>query len=73
MAGFYAWQIEDDELFGVPILPDGRRAKALQLGPIINYDMPESGSSLRLKSYKALHVRNTVTSWNVVFGWLKKF
>jgi hypothetical protein len=73
VAGFYAWQIEDDELLGVPIPPDGRRAEALQLGPIVNYDMPESGSSLRLKSYKAIHVRNTVTSWNVVFGWLKKF
>ena len=45
VTGFYAFQVEDDELFGLPVPPDGRRTKALALGPILNFDMPEYSSS----------------------------
>lgn len=71
LAGVYAWQLEDDEVLGAPI-PD-IRAKALLLGPVINYDMPESAASLKLKMLQTAFARNTVTSWNVVCGFVKKF
>ena len=50
MTGFYAFQVEDDELLGVPIPPDGRRLKNFQLGPILNYDMPERMASVKVKA-----------------------
>jgi hypothetical protein len=71
VAGVYAWQLEDDELFEVPI-PD-IRAEALLLGPIVNYDIPESAASIRMKLLRTAFALNTVTSWNVIFGFVKKF
>jgi hypothetical protein len=73
VAGFYAVQVEDDKVFGIPIPPDGRRAEVLELGPVLNYDMPEYSSSLRVKALATLIAANTVTSWGIVFGWIKKF
>jgi hypothetical protein len=73
LAGFYAVQIEDDKLHGIAILPDGRRAEILQLGGVVNYDMPEYATSLRVKALTSVAVENSVESWGVVFGWLKKF
>ena len=73
VAGFYAVQVEDDKLFGVPIALDGRRVEVLQLGPVLNYDMPEYSSSVKIKALSTLIAANTVTSWGVVFGWIKKF
>ena len=73
VAGFYAVQVEDDKQFGVPIAPDGRRVEVLQLGPVLNYDMPEYSSSVKIKALSTLIAANTVTSWGVVFGWVKKF
>jgi hypothetical protein len=73
VTGFYAWQREDDELFGVAIPPDGRRAKLFQIGPVLNYDIPEHGSSVKVKALSTLLAENTVRSWSVVFWWVKKF
>ena len=73
VAGFYAWQVEDDKIGGVAIAPDGRRGSALQIGGIIAYDMPEYASSVKLKALAAPFAENTVTSWGVVMGWIKKF
>ncbi len=73
VAGFYAVQVEDDKLFGIPIPPDGRRVEILELGPVVNYDMPEYSSSVKVKALGTLIAANTVTSWGVVFGWIKKF
>ena len=73
VAGFYAVQVEDDKLLGIAIPPDGRRADVLELGPVVNYDMPEYGSSVKVKALATLFAANTVTSWGVVFGWIKKF
>jgi len=70
VTGFYAWQSEDDELFGVPIPPDGRRIKVFQIGPILNYDIP--GSSMKVKALFTGPVENGVKSWGVAFGWVKK-
>jgi hypothetical protein len=71
--GFYAFQDEDDRLFGVAIPPDGRRAKVFELGPIVNYDMPKYSSSLKAKALFTGIAENTVRSWGVAFWWFKKF
>ena len=73
LAGFYAWQIDDDRIAGTVIPPDGRRGQALQLGGVIAYDMPEHATSMKLKAIASPFAENTVTSWNVVFGWIKKY
>ena len=73
VAGFYAWQVADDEIAGVSIPPDGRRGLALQIGGIVAYDMPEYGSSVKFKAIAAPYAENTVTSWTAVLGWIKKY
>jgi hypothetical protein len=70
--GFYAVQIEDDRLFGVPIPPDGRRAEILHLGGIVAFDMPEHASSVKLKALSSVFAENTPTFWSFVFSWVKK-
>jgi len=73
VAGYFAWQIKDDEQYGVPVPPDGRRAKFAQIGPVLNYDMPEHGSTLKVKGLTSILAENTVRSWGVALTWLKKF
>jgi hypothetical protein len=73
VTGFYAFQTEDDTLFGVRISPDGRRTTNAELAPIVNYDMPEYNSSIKIKALTTVVTENTVRSWAVVFGWFKKF
>jgi hypothetical protein len=73
VTGFYAFQSEDDKLFGVPIPPDGRRTTNVEIAPIVNYDMPDSNSSMKIKALTTILTENTVRSWAVVFGWYKKF
>ncbi|MDO9381599.1 MAG: transporter [Hyphomicrobiaceae bacterium] len=73
IAGFYAVQIEDDKISGSSIPPDGRRGELLTLGGIVNYDMPEYRSSVKVKAFKSVEAENTVESWNVVVGFLKGF
>jgi hypothetical protein len=71
VTGFYAFQVQDDELFGVPIEPDGRQIKTFQLGPVLAYDMPQYQSSMKVKAITSLETINTVKSWG--FGLIKKF
>lgn len=71
LAGFYAIQVDDDAVAGAAI--DGMRAETLQLGAVVNYDMPEHASSLKLKALTSAFSENTVYSWGVAFGWVKKF
>jgi hypothetical protein len=73
VAGNYAFQINDDRQFGVPIPPDGRQGAVLQLGAVAAYDLPQHAASLKLKATTSLLAENTPTSWVVVLGWLKKF
>jgi hypothetical protein len=73
VTGFYAFQVEDDELFGLPVPPDGRRTKVFDVGPILNYDMPAHNSSVKVKAVATVLTENTVGAWGVAFGWIKKF
>lgn len=60
--GFYAFQVADDELFGVPLLPDGRRLELLELGGVLAYDMPSISASLKVKGLTTVVTSNTVKS-----------
>jgi hypothetical protein len=73
LAGVYATQIEDDRLLGREIPPDGRRAELLMLGGVVNYDMPEHNSSVRVKALSSVLAENTVGLWVVVLGWARKY
>ena len=73
VTGFYGWQSEDDKLFGIVVPPDGRRAKILEIGPIVNFDIPAHKSSVKVKAISTLSAENTVRSWGVAFSWVKKF
>lgn len=74
LAGFYAFQIEDDKLFGVRVPPDGRQTEILSLGAVLAYDLPEYGMSLKIKTLSTVIERNTVRSpFGVAMGWIKKF
>ena len=71
LAGVYGWQVEDDELNGVPIPPDVRRVQGLSLGPVLVYDMPERGAALKVKGLATVITDNTPAALGVVFGWFK--
>jgi hypothetical protein len=58
VAGYYLRQLEDDRRAGVPVAPDGRRLQTMSLGGVFNYDMPEIGSSIKLK------LRTSVFAYN---------
>jgi hypothetical protein len=73
VAGFYAFQVADDKLFGVPIAPDGRRAEVLNIGPVLAYDMPEHAMSVKIKALTSVITANTVTTPGVVVSMFKKF
>jgi hypothetical protein len=72
LAGFYAFQVADDKLFGVSIPPDGRRAELLNLGGIFNVDIPEFGVSMKIKALTTAAAANAVRSTGVAVGWIRK-
>lgn len=73
LAGYYAWQPEDDQRFGRIVPPNGWRVESLGLGPLASYDLPAYNATLRIKSFHTVHERNAVDAWYVVFGWFQKF
>lgn len=73
LAGFYAFQVADDKVNGLAVPPDGRRIKALSLGGVIAYDMPEYGASLKIKALTSVKTRNGVDNAGILVGWIKKF
>jgi hypothetical protein len=73
LAGLYITQIADDTQFGVRVPPDGRRAEVFELGPVLAYDLPEYGASVKIKALKSLYSINAVNAWGVAVGWIKKF
>jgi hypothetical protein len=62
LAGYYAFQVADDEQFGQSIAPDGRRLEALTLGGVLAYDMPEISASLKVKFLTTVLTHNSVSS-----------
>jgi hypothetical protein len=72
LTGFYAFQIADDRQFGVIVGPDGRRIKYLNLGGVLNYDIPEWGAVFRIKALSTIVSQNAVVSKALVIGLAKK-
>jgi hypothetical protein len=73
LAGFYTTQVADDRQFGVPLLPDGRQTRVLDLGGVLVCDMPEYASSMKIKALRTVISENNVNAWGVVVGWIRKF
>lgn len=73
LAGLHVVQIEDDRAAGVAVPPDGRRMEGLSLGPVLAYDLPEIGLSFKLKALTSVISRNSVGSFGVAVGWVKRF
>jgi hypothetical protein len=55
------------------VAPDGRRIEILELGPVVAYDLPEYGASVKVKAIQSVFHANTVKAWGVAVGWIKKF
>ena len=72
IAGFYAFQVADDRIFGVPLQPDGRKLRYMTLGGVLNYDIPEIGAIFRVKALTTVIARNSVVSQTLVVGFAKK-
>ena len=72
LAGFYAFQVADDRQYGVVLPPDGRRIKYLNLGAVLNYDMPEYGAVIRIKPLVTVYSRNAVVQKGIAIGFIKK-
>jgi hypothetical protein len=73
LAGFYTAQIADDRQFGVPLLPDGRRTRVLDLGGVLAYDLPEYASSMKIKALRTVISDNNVNAWGVAVARIRKF
>jgi hypothetical protein len=50
----------------------GRRTEVLNLGGIVNIDMPEFVASMKIKALTTVLAKNTVRSSEVAVGWIKK-
>jgi hypothetical protein len=72
LTGFYAFQIADDRKSGIVVAPDGREIELLNLGGVVNYDLPELGAAIRVKALTTVVARNAVVSQSVVVGFVKK-
>ena len=73
LAGFYTAQVADDKQFGIPLLPDGRRTRVLDLGGVLAYDLPEYASSMKIKWLRTVISENNVNAWGVAAAWIRKF
>lgn len=71
LAGVYGVQTDTDERAGVP-LPN-TEALALLLGPVVNYDMPASRSSVKAKMLRTVYAENYVESLTFALTWHRKF
>jgi hypothetical protein len=72
VAGYYLRQIADDQRSGVVVPPDGRRAEVLSLGGLVNYDIPESGASIKFKVRSSVFAYNSAMVTTFILGFAKK-
>jgi hypothetical protein len=72
LAGFYSFQVADDMSFDVPVAPDGRRLRLLDLGGVVAYDMPEIAASMKLKVVSTVITQNSPAGYGIAFSVIKK-
>ena len=58
--GFAAFQIGRDAQNGVAVPPEGKYFNAVKIGPIVAYDFPHLGLSLKAKALFSGYIKNTV-------------
>ena len=70
LAGYYAQQIQNDYQNNSLVLPSGKHLTALDLGPVLAYDIPSLKTTIKLKIYIPVTAENTVNSVRgfVTFG-----
>ena len=73
LAGNYAVQVEDDRVFGVPVPPDGNRARSLALGGVVAVDIPETGSAIKFKVQRTVEAENAVKFWGASLSAVRRF
>jgi hypothetical protein len=71
LAGVYGVQTETDKRAGVPL--NNTEALAILLGPVVNYDMPASRSSVKAKMLRTVYAENYVESLTFALTWHRKF
>ena len=72
LAGFYSFQVADDMSFGVPVAPDGRRMRLLDLGGVVAYDMSEIAASMKLKVVSTVITQNSPAGYGIALSVIKK-
>jgi hypothetical protein len=58
--------------FGVPVAPDGRRLRRLDLGGVVAYDMAEIAASMKLKVVSTVIMQNSPAGYGIAFSVIKK-
>jgi hypothetical protein len=71
LAGVFGVQTETDERAGTPL--KDTEALAIILGPVVNYDMPETRSSVKAKMLRTVYAENFVEALTFVLTWHRKF
>jgi len=71
-SGTYLQQVASDEVNGVTVAPDGNKMKALVLGPVVNYDMPEYGATIKVKTLMPVVIENAAKAKAIILTIAKK-
>jgi hypothetical protein len=72
LAGFYAVQVADDHQDGFALPPDGRRARVLDLGGVVAFDLPEHATSVKVKALTSVINDNAVKSSGISVSFITK-
>jgi hypothetical protein len=68
LAGAAADQLFNDGRHGVKVEPNGKRLVVIKLGPVINYDVPDSSISLKAKLLAPVYVRNSAAVTGLILS-----
>jgi hypothetical protein len=71
-AGFYAFQVADDQQNGMIVPPDGRKLNYMVLGGELGYDMPNFGAVLKIKVVTAVIADNAPAARSINITLAKK-
>jgi hypothetical protein len=58
--GYYATQVNNDSKNGILVQPDGKHYVAMKIGPIIAYDIPRLGMTVKFKATFPVIIHNAI-------------
>ena len=67
-AGFAASQLGRDVQLGQTVAPHGRYLVSIKLGPVVAYDLPGLGATVKAKLTLPIYARNTILGPQFVFA-----